>query len=72
MPRLAMAGSFAVAVIAAGSVLTWSGSETEGLTPTLTQQAPATNSPSKASKSSPAVQYVLPAEVVTYASRRSF
>ena len=72
MPRLAMAGSFAVAVIAAGSVLTWSDSETEGLTPTLTQKAPAPNSPSKASKSSPAVQYVLPAEVVTYASRRSF
>lgn len=72
MPRLAMAGSFAVAVIAAGSVLTWSDSETEGLTPTLAQQAPAPNSPSKASKSSPAVQYVLPAEVVTYASSRSF
>jgi hypothetical protein len=72
MPRLAMAGSFAVAVIATGSVLTWSDSETEGLTPTLTQQAPATNSPSQATKSSPAVQYVLPAEVVTYASRRSF
>ena len=70
MPRLAMAGSFAVAVIATGSVLTWSDSETEGLTPTLTQQAPAPSSPSQ---SSPAVQYVLPAEVVTYASaRRSF
>ncbi|MFZ9920933.1 MAG: hypothetical protein ACO3GO_06015 [Terrimicrobiaceae bacterium] len=73
MPRLAMAGSFAVAVIATGSVLTWSDSETEGLTPTLTQQAPAPSSPSQATKSSPAVQYVLPAEVVTYASaRRSF
>jgi hypothetical protein len=73
MPRLAMAGSFAVAVIAAGSVLTWSDSETESLTPTLTQQAPAPSSPSQATKSSPAVQYVLPAEVVTYASaRRSF
>jgi hypothetical protein len=75
MPRLAMAGSFAVAVIATGSVLSWSDSETEGLTPsrpTIAQQAPAPSSPSQATKSSPAVQYVLPAEVVTYASRRSF
>ena len=71
LPRLAMAGSFAVAVIATGSVLTWSDSETEVLT--LTQKAPALSSPSQAAKSSPAVQYVLPAEVVTYASaRRSF
>lgn len=71
LPRLAMAGSFAVAVIATGSVLTWSDSETEVLT--LTQKAPAPSSPSQAAKSSPAVQYVLPAEVVTYASaRRSF
>ena len=64
-PRLAMAGSFAVAVIATGSVLTWSYSET---------QAPlAQKIPQVSSKSSPSVQYVLPAEVVTYASaRRSF
>lgn len=65
IPRLAMAGSFAVAVIATGSVLTWSDSETE---------APlAQNIPQVSSKSSSSVQYVLPAEVVTYASaRRSF
>jgi hypothetical protein len=65
IPRLAMAGSFAVAVIATGSVLTWSDTETE---------APlAQNIPQVSSKSSSSVQYVLPAEVVTYASaRRSF
>ena len=65
IPRLAMAGSFAVAVIATGSVLTWSDTETE---------APlAQNIPQFSSKSSSSVQYVLPAEVVTYASaRRSF
>jgi hypothetical protein len=65
IPRLAMAGSFAVAVIATGSVLTWSDSST---------QAPlAQKIPQVSSKSSPSVQYVLPAEVVTYASaRRSF
>ena len=65
MPRLAMAGSFAVAVIATGSVLTWSDTETE---------APlAQNIPQVSSKPSSSVQYVLPAEVVTYASaRRSF
>ena len=65
IPRLAMAGSFAVAVISTGSVLTWSDSETE---------APlAQNIPQVSSKSSSSVQYVLPAEVVTYASaRRSF
>ena len=64
-PRLAMAGSFAVAVIATASVLTWSDTETE---------VPlAQNIPQVSSKSSPSVQYVLPAEVVTYASaRRSF
>ena len=72
VPRLAMAGSFAVAVIATSSVLTWSDSETTALTPsrsTLTLQAPA---PNPSFKSPPNVQYVLPAEVVTYASRRSF
>jgi len=64
-PRLAMAGSFAVAVIATGSVLTWSDTETEA---PLAQKIPQVSS-----KSSPSVQYVLPAEVVTYASaRRSF
>jgi len=65
IPRLAMAGSFAVAVIATGSVLTWSDTESE---------APlAQNIPQVSSKSSSSVQYVLPAEVVTYASaRRSF
>jgi hypothetical protein len=65
IPRLAMAGSFALAVIATGSVLTWSDTETE---------APlAQNIPQVSSKSSSSVQYVLPAEVVTYASaRRSF
>lgn len=65
IPRLAMAGSFAVAVIATGSVLTWSDSEIEA---PLAQKIPQVSS-----KSSPSVQYVLPAEVVTYASaRRSF
>ena len=64
-PRLAMAGSFAVAVIATASVLTWSDTETEA---PLVQKIPQVSS-----KSSPSVQYVLPAEVVTYASaRRSF
>ena len=63
IPRLAMAGSFAVAVIATGSVLTWSDSE-----------APLAQKNARvSSKTSPSVQYVLPAEVVTYASaRRSF
>ena len=65
IPRLAMAGSFAVAVIATGSVLTWSDTETEAPLPQ--------NIPQVSSKSSSSVQYVLPAEVVTYASaRRSF
>ena len=64
-PRLAMAGYFAVAVIATASVLTWSDTETEA---PLVQKIPQVSS-----KSSPSVQYVLPAEVVTYASaRRSF
>lgn len=67
IPRLAMAGSFAVAVIATGSVLTWSDTATEA---PLAQKIPQVSQPSK---SSPPVQYVLPAEVVTYASaRRSF
>jgi hypothetical protein len=68
IPRLAIAGSFAVAVIATGTVLTWSDFSTEAplaqKTPQVSHQSP---------KSSPSVQYVLPAEVVTYASvRRSF
>ncbi len=74
IPRLAMAGSFAVAVIASTSVLTWSDAETEEFAPStaasLAQKATAeAKQPSNASSQ---VQYVLPAEVVTYASRRSF
>lgn len=74
IPRLAMAGSFAVAVIASTSVLTWSDAETEEFAPSpaasLAQKATAeSKQPSNASSQ---VQYVLPAEVVTYASRRSF
>lgn len=77
IPRLAMAGSFALAVIASASVLTWSDSETEEFAPasamSLAQKETASpKQASKASKPSSEVQYVLPAEVVTYASRRSF
>ena len=67
VPRLAMAGSFAVAVIACGSVLTWSDSESEEFAPSAAPKQ-ATQAPGSAHE----VQYVLPAEVVTYASRRSF
>ena len=74
IPRLAMAGSFAVAVIASTSVLTWSDSETEEFVPSaaasLAQKA--TAEPKQPSNAPSQVQYVLPAEVVTYASRRSF
>ena len=74
IPRLAMAGSFAVAVIASTSVLTWSDAETEEFAPSaaasLAQKA--TAEPKQSSNASSQVQYVLPAEVVTYASRRSF
>lgn len=77
VPKLAMAGSFAVAVIACGSVLTWSDSEVEGFAPSaapgLAQNEAATpKQSSQASGSAQEVHYVLPAEVVTYASRRSF
>jgi hypothetical protein len=67
IPRLAMAGSFAVAVIATGSVLNWSDTETEA--PLAKKISPV----SQPCKASPSVHYVLPAEVVSYASaRRSF
>lgn len=77
IPRLAMAGSFAVAVIASVSVLTWSDSETEEFAPSAVmslaqKETTSTKQASQASRSSREVQYVLPAEVVTYASRRSF
>jgi hypothetical protein len=70
IPRLAMAGSFAVAVIASVSVVNWSDSETESLSPSSQPTLVQKNSP--AAQSSPPVQFFLPAEVVTYASRRSF
>lgn len=77
VPRLVAAGSFAVAVIACGTVMTWSDDETNPFATSATTAANSTPlaaaaQSSKPSKSSSAVQYVLPTEVVTYASRRSF
>jgi hypothetical protein len=80
IPRLAMAGSFAAAVIATGLVLNWSDDEV-ALHPSpvnlsLSRNEPiqidAPSMPAPSAKPLSTVQYVLPAEVVSYASRRSF
>ena len=79
-PRLAMAGSFAAAVIATGLILNWDETDSP-LDPTrlnmsLSDNAPiqidSPQIPTASGKPLPTVQYVLPAEVVSYASRRSF
>lgn len=74
VPRLAMASSFAAAVFAAVFVLTWADDDTPP-SPTLASSG-AVQRDSKArpaqGKNSSAVQYVLPARPVSYASARSF
>jgi hypothetical protein len=79
-PRLAMAGSFAAAVIATGLVLNWDETDSP-LDPTRLNMSLSDNAPIQidspqippaSAKPLPTVQYVLPAEVVSYASRRSF
>lgn len=79
IPRLALASSFAVAIIAGASVFTWSGTEadeTPGVSMTLTSGQPieigAPQPAAPTAKPLQTVQYVLPAEVVSYASRRTF
>ncbi len=78
-PRLAFAASCAVAVIAGASVFTWSTSEdgeNPGVNMTLTSGQPveigAPRPAAPTAKPLQTVQYVLPAEVVSYASRRTF
>lgn len=80
IPRLAMAGSFATAMIATGLVLTWSDTEaplqSSPLNLSLSQTEPiqidSPQVPPSSAKPLPTVHYVLPAEVVSYASRSSF
>lgn len=80
IPRLAFAGSFAAAVIATGLVLTWSDDEAP-LDPSPVNMSLSRNDPiqidapevqASSAKPLPTVHYVLPAEVVSYASRGSF
>jgi hypothetical protein len=79
IPRLALASSFAVAVLAGLSVFTWSGSEVDEsptVTATLASGQPipsgAPQNAATPAKRLQTVQYVLPAEVVGYASKRTF
>jgi hypothetical protein len=80
VPRLALAGSFAAAVIASGLVLNWSDNDPEAtdspMSLSLTRNEPIQIDgprPSSPVAQTPShVEYVLPAEVVSYASRRSF
>ena len=80
IPRLAMAGSFAAAVIAAG--LVFNQADTEPLLDpapvnlSLSRNEPiqidASPMPAPSAKPLSTVHYVIPAEDVIYASRRSF
>jgi hypothetical protein len=80
IPRLAMAGSFATAVIAAGLVLNWADTEApldpSSVNMTLAQNDPiqidSPQSPASSAKPLPTIHYILPAEAVSYASRSSF
>jgi len=79
IPRLALASSFALALIAGVSIFNWSGSEVDDSNPVNMSLAGGQNiqlgapqKPSNPAKSLTTVQYVLPAEVASYASRRSF
>ncbi len=80
VPRLVLAGSFAAAVIASGLVLDWSDTDPTADLPPLNLSlsrnepiqidAPRPVEPS--AKPASSVEYVLPAQVVSYASRASF
>jgi len=80
VPRLVLAGSFAAAVLATGLVLNWADNDPEieddPMSLSLTRTAPIqidSTRPSTPPPPSPShVEYVLPGEVVSYASRRSF
>jgi len=79
IPRLALAGSFAVAVIASGLVLNWAIDDSPDMPPatmTLSRNEPLQIDASRPTETSAKplsnVEYVLPAQVVSYASRRSF
>jgi hypothetical protein len=81
IPRLAMVGSFATAMIATGLVLTWSDDEAAPLdsspvSMSLSRNDPiqidAPQAPAPSAKPFPTVHYVLPAEAASYASRSSF
>ncbi|MFM8364526.1 MAG: hypothetical protein ACKOAS_05170 [Verrucomicrobiota bacterium] len=80
VPRLVLAGSFAAAVIASGLVLNWADNDTEANIPpmsmTLSRNEPiqidASRPTEPSAKPASSIEYVLPAQVVSYASRRSF
>ena len=79
LPRLALASSFAVAILAGISIFNWSGSEVDDSNPVNMSLAGGQNiqlgapqKPANPAKPLTAVEYVLPAEVVSYASKRSF
>jgi hypothetical protein len=81
MPRLVFAGSFAAAVIATGLVLNWADTDPVAadlppLSLSLARNEPiqidAPRQSEASAKPSSSVEYVLPAQVVSYASRRSF
>lgn len=81
VPRLVMAGSFAAAVIASGLVLDWADTEpaTGELPPmslSLSRNEPiqiyAPHPAESHAKPASSIEYVLPAQVLSYASRASF
>jgi len=81
VPRLVLAGSFAAAVIASGLVLNWAdnnpaSSDLPPMSLSLSRNEPIQIDASRPTAPSanplPNVEYVLPAQVVSYASRRSF
>jgi len=78
VPRLVLAGSFAAAVIASSLVLDWADTDPAAELPPirLSQSEPVQIDQPRQAAPSPkpasSVEYVLPAQVVSYASRASF
>ncbi|MFM8829400.1 MAG: hypothetical protein ACKOHM_00090 [Spartobacteria bacterium] len=74
VPKLVMASSFAAAVFAAVFVLNWADDGTSNATFATASGAAKWDSKARSAQGqkSPAVQYVLPARPVSYASARSF
>lgn len=79
IPRLALASSFAVAILAGASIFQWSGPEVEDSNPVNLSLAAGQpielgprQTPANPAKPLATVEYVLPAEVASYASRHSF